>query len=62
MRVTVLTAAWPGFAEGDPTIVGIVVVVIAIFAIAFVLQRRLRGAGNLRLRASARPGQTRRAK
>lgn len=38
-------ATWWGFAEGDRTIVGVVVVAIAVLAAAFVISRLLRGNG-----------------
>jgi hypothetical protein len=55
-------AAWWGFAEGDPTIVGIVVLAIALLAVTFVVQRSLRSRHSSLGRRAARPGQPRRAK
>lgn len=40
---TSLIASWWGYAEADPTIVGILVVVVAAFAIAFLLMKLTRG-------------------
>jgi hypothetical protein len=39
MVVVTPTVAWWGYAEGNPTLVGIVVVIISIAAVAYVVRR-----------------------
>jgi hypothetical protein len=38
---TAAVASWGGYAEADPTLVGVVVAAIAIFSVAYVVRRVL---------------------
>jgi hypothetical protein len=51
MQPDVTIATWWGLAEGDRTIVGVVVVAVAVLAVAFVISRVLRGEGRRRKRS-----------
>lgn len=48
-------ASWAGYAQADPTLVGVVVAAIAIFAAVYVLKRVL-GARRPRRSSEALPG------
>jgi hypothetical protein len=41
MQSELTVATWWGFAEGDRTIVGVVVIAVAVLAVAFVVSRVL---------------------
>jgi high-affinity Fe2+/Pb2+ permease len=51
MNETALLYAWWGYAEAEPTLVGILVAVIAVLAVVYVITRLVRGRG-----PRARPG------
>ena len=57
MQPHVGIATWWGLAEGDKTIVGVVVIAFAVLAIAFVILRSVRGDGR-RSRRSERSGRS----
>lgn len=42
MVVTTGTVGWWGYAEGNPTLVGIVVMIVAVAAVTYVLRRLLK--------------------